>query len=412
MLFIHGNADTAALWIPTIWRFESNFYPRARLFAVDMRLPAARRDDSVRDPGRSSAAEATAQLAQEVARIRRATGVDRLVLVAHGRAGNTARNLLHDGDPRLKVAILCASPSHGMIVSTSHMAGSEFNGAAPFLRRLNALPGEVPPGTPIFTLASDAMDMWAQPDGRFLGLPGEPTGIAATGPALRGATNIVLPGADHLEVAYSADSFAEMYRIITGDRPQATRVRPEVKPTLNGRVTGFEAGSPTNIGLSGARVRLFATNPATGQRLGPERHAQVTAADGQWGPFEGDSEVSYEIELAVRGYPVTHIYRPPFLRSSEHVHLRPYLPTPADPQQGALVVVTRPRGFFDFGRDRIVIGSQDIAGEPGVPHENSLRVALPQGPTTTLAVEYNGESRAGRTWPIAERHVSIIEVGE
>ena len=65
ILFVHGNGDSAALWMPTIWRFESNFYSRARLFALDMRLPTARGVDTVREAGRSSTEEATAQLAQE-----------------------------------------------------------------------------------------------------------------------------------------------------------------------------------------------------------------------------------------------------------------------------------------------------------------------------------------------------------
>ena len=33
---MHGNGDTAGLWLTTLWRFESNGWPRARLHAVDM----------------------------------------------------------------------------------------------------------------------------------------------------------------------------------------------------------------------------------------------------------------------------------------------------------------------------------------------------------------------------------------
>lgn len=412
VLFLHGDGGSAALWLPTIWRFESNTYPRGRLFALDMRLPSARRVDAVREPGRSSVEEATRQVAQEIARVRRVSGVERIALVAHGRAGNIVRNVLRDGDARIKAAVLCAPPSHGRIVSDRLMVGSEYNGASPILRRLNAMPGEVPPGVPTFTIASDRMDLWAQPDGRFLGLPGEKTGIGHDGPALRGATNVVLPGADHLEAAYSADAFVEIYRAVTGDAPQGTRVRGEVKPTLNGHVSGFEAGAPTNIGVPGARVRIFAVDPASGQRLGPERHDRVTAADGSWGPFEAAGDAHYEIELTLRGYPTTHIYRAPVPRTTEHLHLRPHLPGPDDPKQGSLVVVTRPRGFFDFGRDTIEVGSQAVGGEPGVPRENILRAVSGDGPPSPIIVSYNGARVTGRTWPIAERRVAVVEVGE
>ena len=412
VLFVHGSGDSAALWIPTIWRFESNYYPRARLFAIDMRLPTARRVDAVRDPGRSSVDEATAQLAQEVARVRRSTGIERIVLVAHGRGGNIVRNYLRgSGALRIKAAILCAAPSHGLIVSDTHLVGSEFNGASPFLRQLNALPGEVPPGAAITTIARDRMDKWAQPDGRFLGLPGVLTGIGHDGPALRGATNSVLTGIDHMEAAYSADAFTEIYRIAAGEAPSVGRIRGEVKPTLNGRVSAYEAGVPTNIGVAGAQVRVFAVDPGTGERIGPERHERITPADGSWGPMEVEPDFTYEFEVTLRGYPITHIYRAPFPRSSDHVHLRPYLPDRADPKDGALVVVTRPRGFFDFGRDRIEIGGQKVGGGMDIPSENTLRAHAP-GPQGPMQVQYNAERAAGRTWPLATRHVTVIELGE
>lgn len=44
IVFVHGNGDTAALWYPTVWRYESNGWPRERLFAVDLPYPLARTD--------------------------------------------------------------------------------------------------------------------------------------------------------------------------------------------------------------------------------------------------------------------------------------------------------------------------------------------------------------------------------
>ncbi len=413
ILFLHGNGGSAALWMPTIWRFESNFYSRARLFALDMRLPTARRVDTVREAGRSSTEEATAQLAQEVARVRRVTGVERLVLVGHGRGGNIIRNFLRlNPGQKMKAAILAAAPSHGLIVSDKHLVGSEFNGASPFLRALNAMPGEVPAGVPVFTLSSDNRDKWAQADGRFLGLPGVPTGIDGLGPALRGATNVVLPGADHMEVGYSADAFTEIHRMATGEAPTNSRIRPEVKPTISGRVSAWENGAPTNIGVAGARVRVFAVEAATGRRTGPLLHERITGMDGAWGPLDVDPEMHCEFELTVRGYPITHIYRAPFPRGSEHVHLRPYLPSADDPKEGSLVLVSRPRGFFDAGRDRITIGGQVVGGPPDVPHENMLRAIGPADTQIPMQVVHNNERLAGLTWPLAERRVTVIELTE
>jgi len=62
VVFVHGNGDTAALWHTTIWRFESNGYPRDRLFAIDLRFPNARTVDATPQVGRTSADEARAFL--------------------------------------------------------------------------------------------------------------------------------------------------------------------------------------------------------------------------------------------------------------------------------------------------------------------------------------------------------------
>src|SRR5881296_3760743 len=69
IVFVHGNGDTAALWMTTIWRFESNGWPRDRLDAIDVPYPLARDDDAKPQAGRTSAAENAAHLAAEVDRV-------------------------------------------------------------------------------------------------------------------------------------------------------------------------------------------------------------------------------------------------------------------------------------------------------------------------------------------------------
>ncbi|MEO7152341.1 MAG: twin-arginine translocation pathway signal, partial [Burkholderiaceae bacterium] len=41
IVFVHGNGDTAALWTTTLWRFESNGWPRQRLHAINVPYPLA-----------------------------------------------------------------------------------------------------------------------------------------------------------------------------------------------------------------------------------------------------------------------------------------------------------------------------------------------------------------------------------
>ena len=57
VVFVHGNGDSAAMWLTTVWRFESNGWPRERLVALDMPYPLARDADDKPQAGRSSADE-------------------------------------------------------------------------------------------------------------------------------------------------------------------------------------------------------------------------------------------------------------------------------------------------------------------------------------------------------------------
>ena len=89
------------------------------------------------------------------------------------------RNYLKNGGGAAHVAavVLCGAANHGVIISDTALVGSEFNGASAFMKDLNSTPGEVLPGIRFLTIRSDSNDKYAQPDGRYLGLPNVPTGI-------------------------------------------------------------------------------------------------------------------------------------------------------------------------------------------------------------------------------------------
>src|SRR3954469_18331696 len=116
IVFVHGNGDSAALWQTTIWRFESNGWPRERLHAIDMPLPLARDDDTKPQAGRSSAAEHAAFLKSEVDKDLRTTGAKQVVLFGNSRGGNAIRNFIYNagGEPEVSHAILGGTPNHGV----------------------------------------------------------------------------------------------------------------------------------------------------------------------------------------------------------------------------------------------------------------------------------------------------------
>jgi len=97
IVFVPGNGDTAGLWITTIWRFESNGWPRDRLHAIDLPYPLARDDDTKPQPGRTSTTEHAAFLAAEVQRVLARTGASKVALVGNSRGGNAIRNYVANG---------------------------------------------------------------------------------------------------------------------------------------------------------------------------------------------------------------------------------------------------------------------------------------------------------------------------
>ncbi|MGZ5265745.1 MAG: alpha/beta fold hydrolase [Caldimonas sp.] len=422
IVFVHGNGDSAALWMTTIWRFESNGWPRRLLHAVDLPYPNARSDDAKEQPGRTSSADYTAYLAAEVKKVLAATGASKVALVGNSRGGYPIRDFIADGGAALvSHVVLGGVPNHGVWRHNGFLPGNEFNGIGPFLTRLNAPRdsegNEVEPGIRWLTIRSDNNDKYAQPDGVWIGQRGTPTNVTFEGRALKGAENVVIAGIDHRETAFGPQAFAETWRFIAG-RPAATlAVVAEASVVLDGTVSGLgldnrEGSFTTNLPLVGASVEVYATDAQTGARLGPAVHRKTIGADGRWGPFAADGNARYEFVIGAPGYATTHIYRSPFPRSSRVVNLRAERLAEADRQAKALVVFTRPRGYFGVPRDRIVLdGTSPPAGLPsGVAGVSEARLKPSDAADRTVAAEFNGERIAGRAWPAADNHIVFLEL--
>jgi len=422
IVFVHGNGDTAALWTTTVWRFESNGWPRERLHAIDVPYPLARDDDAKAQEGRTSAAQNVAFLAAEIERVLARTGAQKVVLIGNSRGGNAIRDYLaHGGAAKVSAAILGGTPNHGVWNDPAFLPGNEFNGAGPFLTALNAPQGpgglEVTPGVRWMTVRSDANDKFAQPTGVWIGRPTMATHVTAEGPELKGAENVVIPGIDHRETAYSPQAFAADWRFLTGAAPATVDVVPEPRVVLDGKVSGLGLNNTqgtyaNNLPLVGATIEVYATDPVTGERRGHAAHAKTIGADGLWGPFRADPKATYEFVVTMPGYAVTHIYRSPFPRSSSIVNIRAERIADADRTAGAIVVLARPRGYFGVPRDRISLdGQSPPAGIPnGVAGVATAKAKIADATPRTIVGEFNGERIVGRTWPVAHDHTVTLEL--
>lgn len=424
IVFVHGNGDSAALWQSTLWRFESNGWPRERLHAIDLPYPLARDDDGRPQPGRTSTAEHMAFLRAEVDKVLQATGASQVVLIANSRGGYAVRNYLQNGGGAAKVshAILGGTPNHGVWNVPGRAPGSEFAGNGPFLQALNAprnaAGDEVTGPVKWLTLRSDGNDKYAQPTGQWIGDPKLATGVSFAGPELKGASNVVLARVDHRETSFSPAAFEAKYRFLTGKAPAKLEIVTEERIVLSGMVTGSGVSSTdpasgnfaNNLPLPGARLEIYAIDPASGERRGAAVHSQVIDASGRWGPFTAQRGTPYEFVVAAAGYATTHIYRSPFPRSSSVLHLRPERIPETDRAGPALVILTRPRGYFDPARDRMSFDGQ--SPPPGVlpgAGVSSSRIK-PAGAPRAVVAEFNGEKVVGRTWPTASNEVSVLEL--
>jgi pimeloyl-ACP methyl ester carboxylesterase len=413
ILFVHGNGDHAALWITTLWRMESNGVPRERMLAINFTDPLARTDDKVEQANRSSTEDQRRELGEAIKELQRRTGAQRVALVGSSRGGYSIRNYIKNGGGAdISHAVLCGVPNHG-VYDWDDGPGGEFNGRGPFLRALNEGESEVTPGTAFLTLRSDGNDKFAQADGRFVGKPGTPTGVTSDGPALKGAANLVLGALDHREVAFHPRAFREIYKFIAGREPSRIEIVPEAEVKLSGLVTGTPGGVVTNRPVSGATVEIYRVSAETGERTGGPIHSSQTGADGRWGPAQVEPAWYLEIVLASAGSPTTHLYRSPFPRSSDVVHLRAARPLgPADAGAGAVVLMARPRGYFGLPRDVVLIdGKEPKDVKSGVPTDSVTTLRLPtEDVGRPVAAMFNGERIVARAWPASENRIAIAEM--
>ena len=167
IVFVHGDSDLAATWETQIWRFESNGYPRNRLFAISFTDPQARADDNVPQPDRSSTQDQLSELTAFIDDVKAKTGAPKVAIVALSRGGYATREYAAANPGGVEKAALGGTPNHG-VWATDFLLGSEYNGRGPFLQKLDAGDSEVTPGVPFLTLRSDGFDLYAQPDGAIV----------------------------------------------------------------------------------------------------------------------------------------------------------------------------------------------------------------------------------------------------
>lgn len=189
--------------------------------------------------------------------------------------------------------------------------------------------------------------------------------LVVTGADIPGATNAMLTGADHYEVATNAEAFEAMFTFFNeGIAPTITGIVAEETVLVSGKALTFGLNTPE----VGATIEIYETDPTTGYRLNATPDATFTAdANGHWGPFEAVPYATYEfftLSATPDARPL-HYYREGFFRSNQLVYLRTLPPPttlagillsglPQDDEQ-ALVVLFSANQAVISGRDELLI---------------------------------------------------------
>ena len=160
------------------------------------------------------------------------------------------------------------------------------------------------------------------------------------------------------------------------------------------RPTASAANAPFDWAEQFARLASITQNP----RLQAFYKAGVVSPD-----------TPLEFVLSAPGYATTHIYRSPFPRSSNIVHLRPERMAEADKSAASVVTMSRPRGYLDPARDTMLL---DGVAPPGVPPGagGASAKVKPAGGERAISAEFNGERVTGRTWPASAGDVVVLEL--
>jgi len=97
-----------------------------------------------------------------------------------------------------------------------------------------------------------------------------------------GATNAMIPGKDHYQIATSAESFAAVWQFFHNEAPSTLEITPQGPLVcIAGKVLYFGENTP----LEGAKVEIWQLNPTTGNRVGSAPDFTfMTDAQGKYGP--------------------------------------------------------------------------------------------------------------------------------
>ena len=268
VIFVHGGAGSGAQFETQAMRLTSNGYPAS--------LIAVHEYDSTF--GLNTMEQVWIGLDALIVRMLDESGADQVDLLGHS---------------------LGTTVSHGYLTSSPERAAR----VAHYVN-IDGRTAASPPG------GVDTLAVWGEGDQTR---------------AIVGAQNHYAPDQAHVEVATSAETFAQFYEFFTGRPPRTTDVVPE--PPGRVRLSGEANIFPQNVGSAGSTLQIWEVDGDTGERRGRRPKATFEiGTDGAWGPFNANGRKHYEFALSRSDGSTHHFYFQPFLRSDHLVRLLTSVP--------------------------------------------------------------------------------------
>lgn len=226
VVMVHGFLASGDTWAPFYSDFVRAGYPSERLYAHDWNTL-------------NQAADHVRALDEAIDSVLARTGARQADLIGHSAGGGLAYRYLADSARAAKIA------RYVHIGSARQRQPAGPNGQTPTL------------------------NLWSDGD----------RVTAAGGGDIEGATNRMLPALDHYQVATHPDAFREVYRFLNDSMPRPRPAAAKTSVPIGGRAVFFGDNKPAPE----ARIELFYTDAATGQRLSKQPAAQTQAdAQGRW----------------------------------------------------------------------------------------------------------------------------------
>jgi len=264
VIFVHGFLASGDTWAKFSQAFRAAGYCPDRLVAYDWNTLGQQTNQA-------------AALDAVIDAVRARTGAKQVDIIGHSAGGGVGYAYLSD-------SIRAAKVNHYVHIGSMNQ------------KRPAGPKGSVP-----------TLNLWSDGD------------RVMAGKDIPGASNTMLPGLDHYQIATSAASFEAVFQFLNHSQQKVIAPAANERVRIGGRALFLGENNPA----TGAAVEVYSLDPHTGKRSGAPIAMLTTDAQGYWSVQDMPANVPIELVLRTTDTerPV-HYFREGFSQPDDLVYLR------------------------------------------------------------------------------------------